>query len=84
MTDAPWDVWHGGYNTVFMHENPNYGVPLDGVRESQRDGSVGKLYPYFYSIPGSFGQISVMQKIGKEILKDMKAQGITGALLVST
>ena len=79
-----WDVWHGGYNTVFMHENPNYGVPLDGVRDTQTQGMLGRLHPYFYSIPGSFGQISVMQNIGKEILKDLKAQGINGALLVST
>ncbi len=84
MTDTPWDVWHGGYNTVFMHENPNYGVPLDGVRGTQKEGTVGKLHPYFYSIPGSFGQISVMQKIGKEILKDMNDAGVNGALLVST
>jgi glycine reductase len=84
MTDAPWDVWHGGYNTVFMHENPNYGVPLDGVRDTQKEGVVGKLNPFFYSIPGSFGQISVMQTIGKEILKDMNTEGINGALLVST
>jgi glycine reductase len=84
MSDAPWDVWHGGYNTVFMHENPNYGVPLDGVRDRQKEGVVGKLNPFFYSIPGSFGQISVMQKIGKEILADMNTQGINGALLVST
>jgi glycine reductase len=84
MTDTQWDVWHGGYNTVFMHDNPNYGVPLDGVRDTQEDGTLGRLHSYFYSIPGSFGQISVMQKIGKEILHDMKEQGINGALLVST
>lgn len=84
MTDGPWDVWHGGYNTVFMHGNPNYGVPLDGLRGLQKAGRAGRLHPYFYSVPGSFGQISVMQKIGKEILKDMKGEGINGALLVST
>lgn len=84
MTDTPWDVWHGGYNTVFMHENPNYGIPLDSVRDTQKEGMAGKLHPYFYSIPGSFGQISVMQRIGKEILNDMNNAGINGALLVST
>ena len=67
-----------------LHENPNYGVPLDGVRDTQNQGMLGTLHPYFYSIPGSFGQISVMQNIGKEILKDLKAEGINGALLVST
>ena len=84
MTDAPWDVWHGGYNTVFMHDNPNYGVPLDSCREFEQAGGIGKVHPYFYSIPGSFGQISIMQNIGKEILRDMKEEGVSGALLVST
>jgi glycine reductase len=84
MTDAEWDVWHGGYNTVFVHDNPNYGVPLDSLREAEKQGVVGKVNPYFYSIPGSFGQISVMQRIGKEILTDLKAEGVDGALLVST
>ena len=84
MTDAPWDVWHGGYNTVFMHDNPNYGVPLDSCREFEKAGGIGKVHPYFYSIPGSFGQISIMQNIGREILSDMKEEGVSGALLVST
>jgi len=84
MKDARWDVYHGGYNTVFMHENPNYGVPLDACRETQREGAFGNLYPYFYVTPGNGALISVMQTIGKEILRDMKTEGIDGALLVST
>ena len=84
MKDARWDVWHGGYNTVFMHENPNYGVPLDACREIEREKVFGKLYPYFYVTPGNLGLISAMQAMGREIQRDMKAEGIGGALLVST
>lgn len=84
MKDASWDVWHGGYNTIFMHENPNYGVPLDMCREIEREGVFGQIYPYFYGTPGNLALISAMQAIGMEILGDMKAEGIDAALLVST
>ena len=50
MKDTEWDVLHGGYNTVDMKKNPNYGVPLDVLRELQREGVFAKLYPYFYGL----------------------------------
>lgn len=84
MKDAQWDVWHAGYNAMFMHENPNYGIPLDACREIEKEGGIGKLYSYFYVTPGNGGLISAMQAIGRDILRDMKPQGIDAALLVST
>ena len=84
MKDAQWDFIHSGYNTVFMHENPNYGVPLDVCREMEREGVYAKLYPYFYSTSGGGGTIKDMQNIGSEMARDMKAEGIDGVILVST
>jgi glycine reductase complex component B subunit gamma len=84
MKDGRWDVYHGGYNTVFTHENPNYGVPLDACREIEREKVFGRLYPYFYGTPGNMALISAMQAIGREMLRDMKAEGVNCALLVST
>jgi glycine reductase len=90
MKDGKWDVVHGGYDTVYMEADPNYGVPLDMVRqfetskELEREGEFARLYPFFYSATGVGGVTSVMQRIGKEIARDMRAEGIDGALLVST
>jgi betaine reductase len=84
MKDARWDVYHGGYNTIFTHENPNYGVPLDVCRELERKNVFGRLYPYFYVTPGNMALISAMQAIGREMLRDMKTEGVDGVLLVST
>ncbi len=84
MKAAKWDVRHGGYNTVFMHDNPNYGVPLDVCREIEGAKLFGKLYSHFYATPGNMALISAMQSIGREMASDMKAEGIDGALLVST
>lgn len=84
MKDSKWDFIHSGYNISFMHENPNYGVPLDVCKEMEREGVFAKLYPYFYATSGGGGTISDMQSIGKEMTRDMKAEGIDAVLLVST
>jgi len=84
MKDGEWEVVHGGYNAMFMNENPNYGVPLDACREVEREGAFRKLYPYFYGTTGVEGLASAMRDIGKDIVVDMKAEGVDAALLVST
>jgi betaine reductase len=84
MRGAPWEVIHGGINTEFIRGNPNYGVPLDVCRELERQGVLGRLYPFFYATSGARGLVSVMNGMGKEMAVDMKAEGIDAVLMVST
>lgn len=84
MKDTRWDVLHGGYNNAFMYSNPNYGVPLDVCRELEKEGVFARLYPYFYGTTGVDAMIPVMQAIGKEMVVDMKAEGVDAVILVST
>lgn len=84
MQDKPWEVRHGGYNTLFMLGNANYSVPLDVCRDLEKKGLFGKLSPHYYSSPGQGGEISVMEGIGQAMASDMKAEGVGAVLLVST
>jgi len=84
MKDVEWDVIHSGYNTAFMRDNPNFGVPLDVCRDMEREGIFPSLYPYFYATSGGGGTISDMQAIGKGMAQDIKAEGLDAVLLVST
>ena len=67
-----------------MKRNPNYGVPLDALRELEKEGVIGGIYPYFYATSGCGGLVSDMSRIGKEMFLDMQAEGVDAALLVST
>ncbi len=84
MKDSRWDVIHYGYVTGQMHDNPNYGVPLDVCRELEREGAFARLYPYFYSSPGVGGTVSDMRAIGRRIALDMNAAGMNAAIMVPT
>ncbi len=84
MFDSDWDVIHGGYNTEFMKKNPNFSVPLDVLRNMEKEDVFASLHPYFYVTPGARGLISVMHRLGTEIILDMKADGVNAVLLVAT
>ena len=84
MSKAEWDVLHGGYNNEFVRENPNFGVPLDMCRELENEGAFAELDPRYYMTTGVNAAIPVMQRIGREMGADMKAQGIDAAFLVSS
>ena len=84
MKDSSWEVVHGGYNAMFMNENPNFGVPLDACRELEKEGAFAKLYPYFYGTTGVEGLSTIMQELGRDIVADMKSEKVDAALLVST
>jgi len=84
MQDATWEVLQGGMFCGFMTENPNYGVPLDMCREMEKEGVFARVYPSFYSTSGNVAAVSAMQAAGREMVLDMKAEGVEGVILVST
>ena len=67
-----------------MQDNPNYGVPLDACRQLEKAGVFASLYPYFYTTVGVEATVEAMQDVGREIVHDMKANGVNAVLLVST
>lgn len=79
-----WEAVHGGYNVASMNANPLYGVPLDALRELQQEGRYEDLYPAYYVIPGNQGSPAAMQRVGREIAAELKANSVDAALLVST
>jgi glycine reductase len=83
MTEGRWDIIHGGYNTVWAVQNPNYSVPLDACRRLEKEQVLGQLYPFFYMTSGAMGIIPVMQEIGRGMARDMLAEGVDATILVS-
>lgn len=75
---------HRGYDTTFVNEDPNRLVPVDVMRELEREGIFGKLYPYFFTTTGCATFVENSRKIGKGIARELKEAGVTGAILTST
>jgi betaine reductase len=84
LSDAAWDVIHGGINTAPLYKNANYGAPLDICREMEQEGVFSRLASDLYGTTGFAGAVAPMQAIGREMAAEMKSQGVNGVLLVST
>ena len=50
----------------------------------QQEGKYDDLYPAYYVVPGNQGSPSTMQRMGREIAAELKANSVDAALLVST
>ncbi len=79
-----WETVHGGYNTEFMNRNPHFGVPLDALRELEREDVFGSLLPYYYIVPGNQVQVSDAHRMAAEIAREVSDAGAKGVLLVAT
>ena len=87
MDSMPADVYttiHGGYDRQFVIENPNLVVPLDVLREMEKDGEFGELYNTFFSTTGTGTATGSAAKFGTEIGQKLIDEHVDAVILVST
>ena len=59
-------------------QDPNRLVPVDVMREMEREGAIGALHDWFYSTTGLTCIVEVMKGLGKKIAESLKAEGVSG------
>jgi len=59
-------------------------MPLDVMREYEKEGKIGGVYNYFYSTVGTGTTQAEAARMGREIASELKKDGITAAILTST
>jgi betaine reductase len=84
LNPADYEVAHEGYDSVFVRQDPNRLVPVDVLRDLEREGWIGKLHDKFFSTTGVANIVEVMRKLGRSIAEELKAGGVSGVILTST
>lgn len=84
LNPEDYEVSHEGYDSIFVREDPNRLVPVDVLRDLEREGIIGKLHEKFYSTTGVANIVEVMRKLGQRIAEELKAEGVSGVILTST
>ena len=79
-----YEVSHGGYDTRFVQEDPDRLVPLDAMREMEKNGVIGKLHEEFISTCGRSNPLSNTRRLGREIAQKIKKDGVDAVILTST
>lgn len=75
---------HGGYDTTYACADPNRVVPLDVMRELEREGVIGKVFPYYCATVGTGTSVANAKRFGAEIAKELKDAGVDAVILTST
>jgi betaine reductase len=79
-----WTSVHGGFDTQFIQGTPDRQLPLDILRDLEREGVIGDVHEFFYSTVGAGGPVHRARGFGQEIAADLKASGVQAVIFTST
>jgi glycine reductase len=79
-----YEISHGGYDPQFVRQDPDRLVPLDVMRELQKEGVIGELCDEFVSTSGLANPLSNTRRMGREMATKAKQLGIDAIILTST
>jgi glycine reductase len=74
---------HGGYDNTYANIDPNRVLPLDMMRELEKDMGFNQ-YEWYYSTVGNGTSVDSAQKFAKEISVDLVRDGVSAVILTST
>jgi len=75
---------HGGYDPTYANEDPNRVLPLDVMRELEKQGIIGKLHDFYYATVGNGTSIANAKKYAKAIAKELMEAEVKAVILTST
>ncbi len=84
LTPENYESVHGGYDRTWANVDPDVVIPLDVMRELEREGVFGKLHPVLYTTTGTGTAVAFAEKFGREIGEKLKKAGVHAAILTST
>lgn len=75
---------HGGYDRAFVLKNPNLVVPLDVLRDMEKNGEIGELANYFISTTGTGTSTGNAKNFGENLSKKLIEDKVDAVILTST
>lgn len=75
---------HGGYDPTYANADPNRVLPVDVLRDMEKEGVFKKLYRYFFTTVGNGTSIANAKKFGTAIGEQLKKDGVDAVILTST
>ncbi len=75
---------HAGYDPAAADADPNVVVPLDALREYEKEGRIGKLDDHFYTTVGTGTTQGEAQRMAREMVECLKKDGVDAVILTST
>jgi glycine reductase len=69
---------------VYANDDPNRVAPYNTMKELEKEGIIGEVYPYLCSTTGNSTSVADATRMGDEMVRQLKADGVEAVILTST
>ena len=84
LTDATYETAHGGYDPVYANQDSDRVLPVDVLRDMEKEGRIGKLHNKFYTTTGNGTAVKSSAAFAQEFAAKLKNDGVDAVILTST
>ena len=84
LTEETYETAHGGYDPVYANADSDRVLPVDILREFEKEGKIGSLHELFYTTTGNGTAVANAKKYAAEIGKRLVSAGVDAVILTST
>lgn len=84
LTEETHETAHGGYDPSYANADADRVLPVDIMREFEKEGKIGSLHRYFYTTTGNGTSVANSRGFAAEYAKELKADGVDAVILTST
>lgn len=84
LTSDNYETAHGGYDPVYANEEPDRVLPLDVLRDLEKEGIIGSIHPYFYTTVGNGTAVKSASAFAEGIAEKLVNDGVDAVILTST
>lgn len=84
LTSETFETAHGGYDPIYANEDPDRVLPVDVMRDLEKEGKIGKLHDYYYATVGNGTAVASAKKFAAEYAQKLLAAGVDAVIMTST
>ena len=84
LTEEPYETAHGGYDPVYANQDADRVLPVDVLRDLEKEGVIGKLHRYFYTTVGNGTSVANAKKFASTFAQELVKDGVQAVILTST
>ncbi len=84
LTEATYETAHGGYDPIYANQDSDRVLPVDVLRDMEKEGVIGSLHNKFYTTTGNGTAVASSKAFAAEIADKLLADGVDAVVLTST
>lgn len=84
LTEETYETAHGGYDPVYANQDSDRVLPVDVLRDLEKEGVIGKLHELFYTTVGNGTSVKNSKAYAAECAQKLLAEGVDAVILTST